>query len=116
MGEQRFFLIKGAVCIQSHNSSLLVLIFLCKLLYLHCFAVFIPMAFPLSVMDSTSWNIVVKPVILNLFPLQKLFFTHSTTHMELFAQGKNSLITKFLLKKKKKANENIQILPIHLFI
>lgn len=64
---------------------------LCKLLYLHCFAVFIPMVFPMSVMDSPRWSVVVKPLILNLFPLQKLFFTHSTTHMEFFAQGKNSL-------------------------
>lgn len=90
-GGAETFLIKGGACIQPLNRSLLVLICLCKLLYVHCFAVFIPMAFPLSVMDSTSWSIVVKPLILNLFPLQKLFFSHSTTHMELFAQGNNSL-------------------------
>lgn len=60
---------------------------------------FIPMVFPVSVIDSTSWSIVVKALILNFFPLQKMFFTHSTTHIEFFAQGKNSLwLPSFSLK------------------
>lgn len=117
-GAATFFLIKGAACIQPCNSSLLVLICLCKLLYLHCFAVFIPVVFPLSMMDITSWSIVVKPLILNLFPLQKMFFTHSTTHMKLFAQGKKERIhcDYRVFLKKKKVSENIQTLLIHLFI
>lgn len=75
------------------------------------------MVFPLSVMDSTSWNIAVKPLILNLFPQQKLLSTHSTTNGTLCPGKEFTVITEFFLKKKKnKVNENIQTLLIHLFI
>lgn len=106
MGEQWLFLIKGAVCIQPHNSSLLVLIYV---RYYICIALqcLFQWCFLWVWWIVLVGSIVVKPLILNLFPLQKMFFTHWTAHIEFFAQGKNSLwLPSFSLKNLKKIKKS----------